>query len=117
MANTRKNRDVAGTDQPAGTAPTEAAPTVSPDEKRRPIQSFREDDVSASVWARQHMVRGQLLTFYSVTLERSYRDNTGQYRYTKIFDGDCLGRLAAVIQKAAEYIHGLISKPAQAVKS
>jgi hypothetical protein len=115
MANKKKNTDDTGMDQPE-TAP-KTAPPAPQDEKRRPIQSFREDDVSASVWARQHMVRGQLLTFYSVTLERSYRDNTGQYRYTKIFDGDCLGRLAAVIQKAAEYIHGLISKPAQEVKS
>jgi hypothetical protein len=69
MANKKKNMDVAGTDKPEFTAPKEAASTVSPDEKRRPIQSFREDDVSASVWARQHLVRGQLMTFYSVSLE------------------------------------------------
>lgn len=53
------------------------------------------------------MVRGQMMTFYSITCERSYRDNTGQYRYTKTFDADSLGNLVAVIQKASEYIHSL----------
>jgi hypothetical protein len=57
------------------------------------------------------------MTFYSVSLERSYRDAAGQYRYTRNFDGECLGRLVAVIQKAAEYIQRLISKPEQDARS
>jgi hypothetical protein len=115
MVKASRNKDVSGVDKPEGTAPKEEAQSAS--EKRRPMQTFRENDVSASVWARQHMIRGQLMTFYSVSLERSYRDAAGQYRYTRNFDGECLGRLVAVIQKAAEYIHRLISTPEQAARS
>jgi len=83
-------------------APKESAPPASQDGKRRPVFVAREGEVSASVWTRTHPVRGELLTFYSVSLERSYRDAAGQYRYTKNFDSECLGRLIAVIQRSAE---------------
>src|SRR4051794_24338281 len=42
-----KNKDVAGT-RPAATAADSAAP-----ETKRPAQSFREGDVSVSIWARE----------------------------------------------------------------
>jgi hypothetical protein len=52
----KAKKDVTGTDKPEGTAPKDSAQPAS--EKQRPMQTFRENDVSASVWARQHMIRG-----------------------------------------------------------
>ena len=53
---------------------------------RRPIQSIRIGDVSASVWSREFAVQGQMRTFRSVTFERSYKDRDGSWKYTKTFD-------------------------------
>ena len=101
----KKNKDVSGTMPEDNAAnPQQIAPQ---DAKRRPIESIRIGDVSASIWARQHQVRGELKTFYSLTLERSYRDRTGAFQFTKSFDPDSLGSLVAVIQKADEYFHRL----------
>lgn len=106
----KKSRTEAGT-KPVEHAAAPAAPAPQ-DAKRRPLQSFREGDgVSASVWARQVQYQGKPVTFYSVSVERSYRDRDGAYRYSKNFDATDLGALLTVIQRAAEYIHGQQSQP------
>jgi hypothetical protein len=71
------------------------------------LKVFRIDDVSASVFARDRQIRGESRTFYSVTFSRSYKDSAGQWRYTKWFDLDDLGRVVTVAQQASDYIHGL----------
>ena len=63
-------------------AAKEAAPASQQDAKRRPVQHWREDDVSVSIWSREFMVRGEARTFYSCTFERSYKDRDGAWRYT-----------------------------------
>lgn len=113
MAAAKKNKDVAGADSPAGNPAAQDAASASTDAKRKPIQTVRIGDVSASIWARDHQVRGAMRTFYSVTLERSFRDRDGAYRYTKSFDPDSLGTLVGVIQKADEYLRQLQESAAQ----
>lgn len=85
----------------SGTKPEEQA---SPEVKRGPIKTFRQADVSASVWARDHVIRGEPRRFYSVTFERSYRDATGHYRYTRSFSPDDLGALMSLCQQAGDFI-------------
>src|SRR4051794_40309208 len=84
---------------------TEAA-APSQGEKRRPLTTLRQGDVSASVWARDHQARGAVTRFYSVTFERSYKDSTGKYCYTRSFNPDDLGALMTLCQQAIEYING-----------
>ncbi len=96
MEKAKKNKDVAATKAAENSAPQEA--------KRRPEHTFRVDDVSASIWVREHLVRGQATKFWSVTMERSYKDAAGQWRYTKTFDAESLGKIVALCQQASEYI-------------
>ena len=96
---------------PEGTAATEAAPATQ-GAKRRPVQSFREGDVSASIWARRSEYQGKPVTFHSLSVERAYRDRDGSYRYTKNFDANDLGALLTVIQRSAEYISDAQRTPA-----
>ena len=98
MEKAKKNKDVAATKAAENSAPQEA--------KRRPEHTFRADDVSASIWVREHLVRGQATKFWSVTLERSYKDAAGGWRYTKTFDPDSLGKVVSLCQQASEYIAG-----------
>jgi hypothetical protein len=77
--------------------------TASQDGKRGPVKTFRVEDVHASIFARAYQGR----TYHSVSLTRGYRDAAGTMSFTKNFDPECLGRLVAVIQQAAEYLHGL----------
>ena len=75
--------------------------------KRRPIHSLRLGEVAASIWSRDHLVKGEMTRFYSVTFERSYKDSTGKYCYTRSFNPDDLGALMSLCQQAGEYINGL----------
>ena len=87
--------------------PAQAVPTrddASQEVKRKPVHTIRQDDCSASVWVREHLVRGQLTKFWSVTLERSYKDRDGSWKYTKTFDSESLGTIVMLCQQASEYI-------------
>jgi hypothetical protein len=108
MESTKKKGSSAATDAapPASKASTQAA---SQDVKRRPVQTLRVDDCSASIWAREFTVQGKPKTFFSVTIERSYKDRDGAWKYTKSFDADSLGKVVALCQQAADAIAGLQS--------
>ncbi len=84
-------------------APQEAAPAPQ-DAKRRPVHTIRQEDCSASIWTREAVVQGQPKTFCSVTLERSYKDRDGSWKYTKTFDAGSLGKVVTLCQQASEYI-------------
>ena len=77
------------------------------EQKKGPVKTIRVEDVSASVWRREVQVKGELTMFYSVTFERSYRDSTGQYRYTRYFDLGDLGKVVQAAQQADEFIRSL----------
>src|SRR6185503_7593418 len=57
-----------------------------------PLNVFREEDVSASVFARPRRAKGQSVTYYSVSFSRSYVDASGVRKYTKSFDFGDLGK-------------------------
>ena len=74
------------------------------------MATIRVDDCSASIWAREFVVQGQPKTFWSVTLERSYKDRDGAWKYTRSFDSDSLGKIVSLCQQASETINGLQQK-------
>jgi hypothetical protein len=76
-------------------------------EDRGPIKVLRIDDVSVSIFARQRQLRGEMVSFYSTSFSRSYKDSSGSWKYTKNFDVEDLGKLVTLAQQASEYIHGL----------
>ncbi len=110
---TKKNKDVAVTktaEQPVATDATNA----SQDAGRKPVATIRVDDCSASIWAREHLVQGKPKVFYSITIERSYKDRDGRYRYTRSFDPESLGKIVSLCQQASETITGLMQHDAAA---
>ena len=96
----KKHKDVSGT-EPEETAAMVAAPAA----KKLPLKTLRIDDCSASIWARDYLVRGKMRTFLSCTFERSYKDRSGGFKYTRSFDPESLGKLTALAQQASEVIH------------
>jgi hypothetical protein len=69
-----------------------------------------------SIWARTFAVQGQPTKFYSLTLERSYKDRDGAWKYTKSLDADSLGQIIALCQQASEVIGELQHDDALAVE-
>jgi hypothetical protein len=87
-------------------AATDKAESQQDAEKRLPVWSFRQDDVSVSVWKREFKGR----EFYSCSFERSYKDNNGQWKYTRSFGMDDLGKLVTCVKAASDYLLGLQHK-------
>jgi hypothetical protein len=83
------------------------AATTSQDEKRSPARTLRIEDCSASIWAREATVQGKPKTFYTVTLERSYKDRDGAWKYTRSLDPESLGKIMTLCQQASEVIEEL----------
>jgi len=46
--------------------------------------------------------------FFSYSFERSYKDAAGQYRYTKSFGQDDLGKIVSLCQQAQEFVSNQI---------
>ena len=76
----------------------------APEKSNTPVKTIWVENVGASIWSRDAVVKGEPRTFYSVSFERSYKDRDGTRQYTKTFDADTLPRLIAACQQAAEAI-------------
>lgn len=105
--------DTSGKRKDAPSAPAKVETVASPDAKHRPLKNIRVEDVSASIWPREVMVKGTPTTFYSVTFERSFRDGNGRWRYSRYFDLNDLGKVITAAQQAADYIQSLIDQSEQ----
>lgn len=74
---------------------------------KAPVKVFRIDDVSASIFSADRKVRGEPVTFYSVSFSRSYLAPDGKRRYAKTFDADDMERIIHLAQQAGDYLLGL----------
>lgn len=70
-----------------------------------PVKVFRIEDVSASLFARERQVQGQPRTFYSVSFSRSYKASTGEWKYTKNFDMEDLGKIVGLCKEVEEHVY------------
>ena len=113
MENAKKNKDVAATKAAEQSVASNATPS-SPDAKTKPVATIQVEDCSASIWARQHVVQGNPRVFYSVSLERSYKDRNGARKYTRSFDPDSLGKVVCLCQQAMSRIDDLVQQDAKA---
>lgn len=95
-----------------GSVETEQEPATS---KKAPLKVFLLEDVSASIFAREYPVRGEMRTFYSVSFSRSYRDSAGSRRYVKTFNLEDLGKVISVAQQADEHIRGLVHVASESI--
>lgn len=99
-ASSKKKKDLPSTTE--ASTPATTAEDTSTDRKPGPVHSFRESDISVSIWLREYNSRHYL----SCSFERSYKDSHGQWRYSRYFGLDDLGKVVALAQKASEYIRG-----------
>ena len=79
-------------------------------DSKKPAAKVTLYPVSAAIW-RNHNEKG---TFYSVTFERSYKDDAGKWHTSTSFNGNDLLLLAKVADQAHSRIHELRASDRQA---
>ena len=70
----------------------------------KPVQKFRLRGVSVSVFENSAKTKDREVTFYKVAIQRSYRDNDGEWQNTTSFGRDDLPVLGLLLKQAWQYI-------------
>lgn len=73
--------------------------------KNLPVKRFRAGAISATVWENQTVTKnGEVATFYTVSLDRSYKDESGEWQHTASYRVNDLPRAKLVLEKAYEWV-------------
>jgi hypothetical protein len=99
MRNITKNA-ASTTVAPASTKPM----PVSDESTNGLLKTFRDEDVSVSIFGRNRPTSDGGITYYSVSYSRSYKDADGERKYTRYFDLEDLDAVATLTQQAKEFI-------------
>ena len=70
----------------------------------QPEKKFRIGSISATVWKNQSEKDGKTLEYRTVSFNRNYQDNKGEWNTTNSLRVNDLPKAALVLQKAYEYV-------------
>ena len=70
---------------------------------QRPEKKFTCGPISASIWAQPKVVNGETIKFYSVAINKAYKDGE-DWKYTNSFNIEDLPKVALVANEAYKYI-------------
>ena len=73
-------------------------------QKNLPEKKFRAGAISATVWKNINEKDGTAYEFFSVSLERGYKDKAGQWQSTASLRAADIPKAALVLQEAYKYI-------------
>ena len=73
------------------------------EETRRPEKEYRCGGISASVWCNNVERDGQTTVRRSISIQKRYKDEQGEWRTAKSWFPEELNRLRLVIEKCMEY--------------
>ena len=71
----------------------------------KPITQFRAGNVSASIWKKSVDINKKSVDFYSVTIQKVYKDKDDELQNTNTFNREDLVKVDIVVRKATEYIY------------
>lgn len=78
--------------------------THAKETSQKPEKVFRLRGLSASIFANTAMVEKREITYRKVSLQRSYRDDDGEWKSTNNFGRDDLPTLQLLLQRSWEFI-------------
>jgi hypothetical protein len=73
-------------------------------EKNKPEQKFRAGAISATVWKNKGNSAGKVTEFFTIKLERRYKDSNDQWQGTDSLGINDIPKAILVLQKAFEHI-------------
>jgi len=70
---------------------------------QKPEKKFNCGPISASIWAKTKTVEGDTRKFYSVTIDKAYKEDE-DWKHTNSFNIEDLPKVALVANEAYKYI-------------
>ena len=75
------------------------------EQNNTPVKRFRAGAISATVWENNTTTKnGEPATFFTVTLDRAYKDPSGDWQHATSYRINDLPRAQLVLNKAYEWI-------------
>jgi hypothetical protein len=94
-----------GTGTSQVSANTKSGANSTAGETKQPLKKFRAGPICATVWSNEgHGKDGNAVSYSTVSLERSYKDKSGDWQSTSSMRVNDLPRAALVATKAYEYL-------------
>jgi len=69
----------------------------------KPEKRFKCGPISASVWVEAKTVEGEMVKFYSINIDKAYKDGDN-WKHTNRFSAEDLPKVALVANEAYKYI-------------
>lgn len=69
----------------------------------KPEKKFKCGPVSISIWAEGKTVGGEMVKFYSISIDKNYKDGD-EWKHTKSFAAEDLPKVALVADEAYKYL-------------
>ena len=74
-------------------------------ENNKPIKEFRAGQIKATIWENEKKSgKGETVKYKSVNIEKSYKDDDGNWKTSNTFFREDIPKLQLVAAKAFEYI-------------
>ena len=70
---------------------------------QKPEKKFSCGPISAGIWANTKVVAGETVKFYSVTINKAYKEGE-EWKYTNSFNIEDLPKVALVATEAYKYV-------------
>jgi len=70
---------------------------------RRPEKTFRCGPIAASIWQDSNVHNKQVVTFYSISIDKAYKDGE-EWKHTNSFSAEDLPKIALVANEAYKHL-------------
>ena len=70
----------------------------------QPIQKYRAGGIQAAIWNNEVEVNGEKIDVKSITLQRTYKDKSGEWKTTTSLKATDLPKALVVLGKAYEFV-------------
>ena len=74
-------------------------------EQVKPIETFRAGSLSVSIWEQKQIKDNKEYVFYSLTMQRGYKDKDGNWKNTQSFKPQDAPKIIMLMNKAYEFIY------------
>lgn len=77
---------------------------MSDDKKNQPEKKFRIGNMTATIWKNTNQKDGKEIAFYTVSLQRSYKDKDNNWKNTDSMRNNDIPKAVLALNKAYEYL-------------
>lgn len=72
--------------------------------ENKPEKKYRSGGVVATIWKNEKEKDGKKMEFYTINIERSYKDKNDEWATTNSYKSNDLHKVISVCQKSFDYL-------------